>query len=108
MIMFRDLNWLPFTKIIQYHACVMMYKALNDLAPEYISSQFSKTFETHSRHLRSVDNELLRVPYSRTCYFEKSFTVDGAKQWNNLPVNLRTLPNLNSFKISLKSYLQNI
>ena len=96
-IMFRDLNWLPFTKRFQYHTCVMMYKALNDLAPEYISSQFSKTLETHSRHLRSVDNELLRVPYSRTCYFEKSFTVDGAKQWNNLPVNLRTLPNLNSF-----------
>ena len=107
-IMFQDLNWLPFTKRIQYHTCVMMYKALNDLAPEYISSQFSKTFETHSRHLRSVDNELLRVPYSRNCYFEKSFTVDGAKQWNNIPVNLRTLPNLNSFKISLKSYLQNI
>ena len=106
--MFRDLNWLPFTKNFQYHTCLMMYKALNDFAPEYISSQFSNIFETHSRHLRPVDNELLRVPYSRTCYFENSFTVDGAKQWNNLPVNLRTLPNLNSLKKSLKSYLQNL
>ena len=59
-------------------------------------------------HNRVQIMALLRVPYSRTCYFEKSFTVDGAKQWNNLPVNLRKLPNLNSFKISLKSYLQNI
>ena len=25
-IMFRDLNWLPFTKRIQYHTCVMMYE----------------------------------------------------------------------------------
>ena len=80
----------------------MMYKALNDLAPEYLRSQFSKMFETQSRHLRSVDNELLRVPYFITCYSEKSFTVDGAKQWNSLPVNLRSLPNLNSLKIRLK------
>ena len=49
----------------------MVYKALNGLAPEYISGIFTKVSESHMRNLRSVDNDLLRVPSSRTSYTMK-------------------------------------
>ena len=40
----------------------MVHEALNGLAPEYISDVFTKVSESHMRNLRSVDNDLLRVP----------------------------------------------
>lgn len=103
--MFAELNWLTFPKRIEYHTCVMIYKAQNDLAPEYISNLFTKISDVHDRNLRCVNNDLLRVPKSRTSYYENSFTVSGAKLWNELPLNMRTIRSLNSFKDALRSHL---
>ena len=82
-----------------------MFKALNGQTPTYISSMFAKTSEVHNRNLRSVDNAQLRVPFSRTNYFENSFSVNGAKLWNALPIELREISDVNSFKNAVKSYL---
>ena len=60
------------------------------------------------RQLRSVDNELLRVPSSKTNIFENSFTITAAKQWNELPLEVRNSSSLNAFKNTLKMYLLNI
>ena len=95
-IIFSELNWLTFPKRVQYHSCTMVYKALNGLAQEYISDIFTKV---------SVDNDLLRVPSSKTSYFENSFTISSAKQWNELPLDIRNSSSLNSFKNALKTYL---
>ena len=62
----------------------MVYKALNGLAPEYINEIFVKISDTHNRILRSVDNELLRIPGSRTKIYENSFTISAAKLWNEM------------------------
>ena len=62
--MFKELQWLPFPKRVQYHICIIMYKALNGQTPTYISSMFT-------RCLRSVDNDELHVPFPRTTYFWK-------------------------------------
>ena len=80
-----------------------MYKALHGLASEYIVDLF-----TNIRHLRSVDNELLRVPSSKTNIFENSFTITAAKQWNELPLEVRNSSSLNACKNTLKMYLLNI
>ena len=58
--MFNELQWLPFRKRIQYHTCIMVYKSLTDMAPEYTTELFNKVSETHGRNLRSVDNDLLK------------------------------------------------
>ena len=83
----------------------MVYKALNGLAPEYISDVFTNVSESHVRNLRSVDNDLLRVPRSRTSYFENSFTISSAKLWNELPLDIRSISTLNTFKNTLKAHL---
>ena len=46
----RELKWLSFPQRIQYLSCVMVYKALNHLAPEYMTGLFKITSETHSRN----------------------------------------------------------
>ena len=46
--MFQELQWLPFPKRIQYHTYIMMFKALNGIAPDYLSNMFLKTSDSHS------------------------------------------------------------
>ena len=103
--MFSELNWLTFLKRVQYHSCTVVYKAINDLAPEYISDIFTKVSGLHTRNLRSADNDFLRAPSSKTSFYENSFTVSAAKQWNELPRDIRNSSSLNSFKNALKTYL---
>ena len=103
--LFKELKWLSVPKRIQYHTCIMVYKSLKGLAPEYMTGLFSKVSETHSRSLRSVENDLLRIPYARTCYYDRSFTIQRAKQWNALPIEIRTASSLSSLKQKVKTYL---
>ena len=90
---------------VNYHKCVLMYKSLNNIAPDYLTERFMKVSETHNRQLRSADNDLLKVPYSRTKYYDNSFTVSGAKLWNSLPLNIRQSPSIDSFKCRIKAHL---
>ena len=85
----------------------MVYKAINDLAPESISDIFTRVSDSHIRNIRSLDNDLLRVPSSKTSFYENSFTISAAKQWNELPLDIRNRSCLNSFKNALKTYLLN-
>ena len=66
-----------------------------------------KTSDIHDRCLRSSDNNELRVPFSKTRYYENSFSVNGAKLWNSLPTNIKQISNINSFKNAVRSYLMN-
>ena len=86
--MFSELKWLSFPKRVQYHTYIMIYKALNGMTPEYTIDLFKKTSVAHNRQLRSVGNDMLSIPRTKTCYYDPSFTVDGAKQWNELPIRL--------------------
>ena len=43
-------------------------------------------------------SDMLSSLRTKTCYFDRSFTVDGAKQWNELPISIMHSPSLLSFK----------
>ena len=82
--LFKDLNWLTFPKRVQYHTCLMVYKGINGLAPEYISSMLSYVSEQHERHTRSTALDLLHIPRSHSSFFGRAFSVQGPKLWNSL------------------------
>ena len=105
--MFKTLQWLSFPQRIKYHTTLMIYKTLNGHAPEYLIDLFIKASEMYSRNLRSVTNDDLRVPFARTNYFSKSFSIEGAKRWNSLPTDIKQIKTLHSFKTSLRSHLFN-
>ena len=81
-LMFSELKWLTFPKRVDYHTCTMVYKALNNLAPNYICERFIMTSDIHSRNLRSVDNKMLHIPSFKTSCYGNSFTISAAKLWN--------------------------
>ena len=58
------LHWLPIPELIMYKILTKTYKAVNRLAPPYISDLL--TPYTPTRSLRSSESELLVAPRTRT------------------------------------------
>ena len=82
--------------ITQRQIQVLVFKALKDLAPDYLFSMFTER-STSGYVLRDSTNKL-NVPLPRTNYLKRSFSYRGATLWNSLPCNLRQEKSLNRFK----------
>ena len=74
----------------------MVYKSLNGLVPEYLSSKFVERNETRYS-LRDSVNKLF-VPFPRTNFMKNSFTYSGAVIWNSLSCDVREVKSLRQFK----------
>ena len=99
-----SLHWLPVRARILYKLLLYVYKALNNLAPVYLSDLLC--LQTGGRQLRSNETQFLRVPLAKTVkYGDHAFTRAAPLAWNSLPVSTRTSPSIGSFKKSLKTYL---
>ena len=76
----------------------MVYKSLNGLAPNYLSSKFiQRTNVITSYNLRDCDGKLA-IPLPRTNYYKNSFGYSGAVLWNSLPSAVRQATSLTSFR----------
>ena len=80
------------------------YKALNDLAPSYLSSLLS--YPTHSRSLRSSTSKTLTIPRTwRLKIGDCAFSVGASTLWKTLSPDICNAPSLNTFKSKLKTHL---
>ena len=103
--LFKERNWLPFPKLVQYHTCLTVYKSISRQAPAYISSLLTYVSDHHKRQTRSTTLDLLHVPRSLSTDFNRAFSVQGPKLWNSLPADVRNSKSINRFKSELKNYL---
>ncbi len=98
----QSLHWLPIKIRISYKILLLAYKALNGLAPAYLTSLLSRYSPTSS--LRSQNSGLLVVP--RIAKSTKGgFSYLDPKPWNSLPDNVRGSDTLSLFKSRLKTHL---
>ena len=86
----RELHWLPVKQRIIYKRMLYIYKALNDMAPCYISTmthlQNTDPAEYRQRLRSSSDQTRLIVSRSFKRAGDMSFTIAAARLWNDLPV----------------------
>ena len=96
--LFKQLGWMRFDERVNFHKAVMMYKALHNLSPTYISSKFTYTNTIHQVNLRSSSDSTLYIPKPNLEIFRKGLAYSGPRIWNNLPISVRNAPSLDSFK----------
>ena len=86
-----------------------IYKALNDMAPCYISAmthlQNTDPAEYRQQLRSSSDQTWLIVSRSFKRAGDMSFTIAAARLWNDLPVYLCESQSLPTFKRQLKTHL---
>ena len=100
----RSLHWLPIQQRIHFKTLITVHKAVNHTAPVYIQELVQ--LRLSSRSLRSSDQLLLEVPFSRSSKAtSQAFSIAGPVLWNNIPVDIRCSASLSVFKSKLKTYL---
>ena len=100
-LVLKSLHWLLSEARIHYKILCLTYKALNDLAPDYLSGAITRYQPTHSLH--SSEKDLLVVPKVQTkTYGSHAFAHNGPKLFNTLPEEIRLAPTYNTFEAGLK------
>jgi hypothetical protein len=74
----------------------LMYKTVNQLAPQRLRNIFQFSNSVNSYNLRGSSTGFF-IPRPRTEFEKKSFSYSGAKLWNRIPENIRNSISYNSF-----------
>ncbi len=101
----RQLHWLPVKQRIHFKILLITYKALNNLAPSYLTDLLCRHSPT--RRLRSTDANLL-TPITKSklrTLGDRAFAIAAPTLWNSLPLAIRNSDSLSSFKSTLKTHL---
>jgi hypothetical protein len=102
----RQLHWLPVRYRVKYKLCVLMHAVVIHQSPAYITDVVTATADIAARaSLRSATSLAYDVPRTRTEFGKRAFSVAGPKQWNKLPVSLRSVADTAKFKAELKTVL---
>ncbi len=100
-------DWLPNKHCVNFKILLITYKALNGLAPQFLSK-----FLLHyspPRPLRSQNSGHLMIPrISKSTAGGRSFFYLAPKLWNNLPNTVWEADTLCQFKSRLKTHLLNL
>ena len=97
--LFAKLNWLSFDKRIILQRGTLVYKCLNNLAPDYLCNIFTKLKDTRSRITRAFTNDKLALQRKfRLAVGQKSFLYRGTHLWNSLPLEITKSNDLKNFE----------
>ena len=97
------LHWLPVCQRIKFKLILITFKVFVRKAPQYIGDLLNLEVK---RTTRSSMKGLINEPKVKCVTFGgRSFSALAPKWWNQLPLEIRNVNSLDSFKAQLKSYL---
>ena len=100
----KDLHWLPIKERIEFKILMFCFKALNGLAPTYVSQMIKRYVP--ARALRSGSLDLLEIPKTKLKTFgDRAFSTAAPTLWNALPAELKRIADVEKFKRGLKTHL---
>jgi len=82
-ILYR-LHWLPVQQRVAFKLAVLVYKALNNRAPECLSQDCRLEGDTGRRELRSSHNYTCASVTTSTRFGDCAFAAAGPRLWNSL------------------------
>ena len=98
VVLFNNLNWLPFTKQSLIKRCALVYKRVhNYIMPSYLNNLLVRNSEIHNRATRHSNINLMCPKYKRKSG-GRTFTIRIIKDWNCMNANIRNNGSLASFK----------
>ena len=107
----KSLHWLLVKQHIIFKTLVLIHKYLTIGKPKYFAPYLSLyTSAVKTRH-SNPEKMFLKVPFYSSSvnkskvHFNKRFSYDAPKLWNDLPLEVQTAFILSCFKMRLKTYL---
>ena len=103
-----NLHWLRVPERVKFKCCLLVFKALNGLAPINIADFCIKVPASERRSiLRSAGTYQYNfvIPRRASKFTERSFSVSGPAAWNSLSDYIKLSTSVDIFKSKLKSHL---
>ena len=100
----KELHFLSVEYRIKYKVVLMTYKCINNLAPTYLKELIIVKDGLQSLRISDDYFQLDYPPLPKSANGHKRFSYAAPFEWNKLPYDLRTCPNVESFKRKLKTY----
>lgn len=101
---FDILKWTDLETNRKIHKCVLVFKCLYNLVPQYLSNYFTRNscFHTHNTRRKSD----LHLPKQKLSLGKRTFRFSGSVLFNSLPAHIKHTTSLSSFKSLVKDHLK--
>jgi retron-type reverse transcriptase len=96
----KNLKILPLNKQFDFNTAVLMFKVKNNMAPPYLQSLLTPSTDRYG-------SDRYLCPKTRVDIFKSSFAFSGPFIWNTIPICIKSVNSLQTFKSSLKYHLLN-
>ena len=97
----KTLNWPTVADVIKVETACMVYKSINDLAPDHLSEIFTKNSACSRKNLRNTAADI-QVPLMKTCNGQRAFSYRGARIWNHLDLEVQQASSFKAFKDAVR------
>ena len=96
-------HWLPVRNRIIFKICIINFQALSSKEPAYL--HLLLTLPRQPRQLRSSNSYLLFIASVKTNVGTRAFSVAAPTLWNSVPVSVKSVGNITTFRRKLKTDL---
>ena len=107
---YRRAHILPIEERIRFKICLLAYKAVYGLAPDYLIDLVKMDEQSAASKTRQLSGDNLRLTVGRPSKVrigDRRFSNAAPNFWNSLPYTIRNLKNIDTFKRALKTHLFN-
>ena len=106
---YKKAHILPVEKRIFFKVCLICFKVAHGLAPMYLQELVQMNRDDSAvkeTRTKTACNLLMKIPkFSKLKATSRRFSNYAPESWNSLPLNVRNIDNIVSFKGKLKNYL---
>ena len=95
----KELHWLRVDSRIIFKILLLVYKSINGACSKNIELEFK------SHNCREEDFLMLKLHFFKTRYGKRTFKYNAPRLWNALPLQVRTVDNIDAFKKMVKTIL---
>ena len=96
-VLLKNIGWLNVKQIIDLDKASMVHKAINDVAPSYLSELFHNTKTVHNHETRGSTHGLF-LNIQKYKFGQRSFASYGCKVWNSLDKDVQATKETKRFK----------
>ena len=96
------LNWTDLETNRKMHKCILIFKCLHELVPEYLSNYFVRNYSFHCYNTRRRSD--LHLPKPKLTLGKRTFRYSGSVLFNTLPVNIKHAKTLPCFRGLIKTH----
>ena len=89
--------------LLNKNDAILVFKAMNHIAPDYMCSKFMLAKNSHSHRTRGATKNRITLPMVNTGFRQNTFSSRAAKVWNVLPDHMTRDRSFLSFKTSISS-----